>query len=118
MENDVFAPEDIISVRSVGQRLLQGGEANWSPCRSLLPLALALKEIADLFPPAVNSCSRQHRDCENSAKNGKKLITRGISGANSGGPPVNCWGKFRVPFGEVVDMERNCATMELTPPRT
>jgi len=26
--------------------------------------------------------------------------------------------KFRVSFGEVVDMERNFATMELMPPRT
>src|SRR5713226_4048578 len=74
----------------------------------------ATPRLYSKLPPAVNRRSRQHRDCENSAKNGKKRITPGISGADSGAAPVNCWGKFRVPFGDLKVIERKFATHQST----
>src|SRR6266852_1929107 len=98
---------------SLGHQGLKKGQAGpalgrrerW--CDALLSLTCVAnfraKKIAperdSKLPPAVNSRSRQHRNCENSAKKGKKLITPGISGANAGGHPLTAGGSFESLLG-------------------
>jgi hypothetical protein len=41
------------------------------------------------------------------------FLTRTNPSDAKAGAPVNCWGKFRVPFGEVVSSKRKITTMEL-----
>jgi hypothetical protein len=74
---------------------------------SLLPWTQRGMDLVDSL--YVFHCAPVQRD----ARSGTVFLTSTDPSVARAGAPVNCWGKFRVPFGEVVSIKRKITTMEL-----